>query len=63
MRALETILPWGPVFFGLLLFAPMWAAAMDALAITLPLGIPNLALTLVVGGAWGLRAKLRENWF
>ena len=62
MPLIGKLLDWGPVFFGVLLFAPMWAAALDALGFTLPLSIPNLAATLALGLCWGLYAKLRQRW-
>lgn len=59
---IEKLMPWGPVFFGVLIFAPMWAALMDASGVILPSGTPNLALTLVVGITWGFIAKTRGRW-
>jgi hypothetical protein len=55
-------MPFGPVFFGVLIFAPMWAAAMTALSLELPFGLPNIGLTIVVGICWGLYAKQRGSW-
>lgn len=57
-----TLLAWGPVFFGIFLFGPMWAAAMDAVGLALPLGIPTLAGTMAIGGLLGVAAKLRGRW-
>ncbi|MEH6636331.1 MAG: hypothetical protein V7700_12465 [Halioglobus sp.] len=59
---LEKLMPWGPVFFGVLIFAPMWSAAIDAAAVTLPYGLPSLTVTLVVGLLWGITAKIRGRW-
>jgi hypothetical protein len=59
---IEKLMPWGPVFFGVLVFAPMWSAVLDATAVVLPAGAPNLALTLVVGLTWGFIAKARGRW-
>jgi len=59
---IEKIMPWGPLIFGVCIFAPMWAAALDVAAITLPYQIDNLSFTLVLGLAWGLVAKLRGRW-
>jgi hypothetical protein len=55
-------MPWGPVFFGVLIFAPMWAAAMDATHLSLPIDIPNIAFTLLLGFCWGCVAKARGRW-
>jgi hypothetical protein len=46
------LMPWGPVFFGGLVFGPMWAAALGA----------SLPLMIVVGLIWGLVAKQRGRW-
>lgn len=51
-KLLETAMPWGPVFFGALIFAPMWSAALGA----------NLALMMALGAAWGYAAKVRGRW-
>jgi hypothetical protein len=56
------LMPFGPVFFGVFIFAPMWAAAMAALSLELPFGAPNIALTLIVGLCWGWYAKQRGSW-
>jgi len=50
---IEKVMPWGPVFFGGLVFAPMWSAA---------LGI-NLPVMVALGLAWGYVAKVRGRWF
>ena len=34
MLLIEKLMPWGPVFFGLLIFAPMWAAVLEAAGLT-----------------------------
>lgn len=62
MNLVEKILPWGPLAFGILIFAPMWAAALDALGVAPPYGVTNLALTLVIGIGWGIIAKQRGQW-
>ena len=62
MLLIEKLMPWGPVFFGLLIFAPMWAAVLEAAGLTVILGVPNIGLTLAVGFLWGLLAKSRGRW-
>lgn len=44
MPFLNRLMPWGPVFFGVLIFAPMWAAAMDATHLSLPIDITVVRL-------------------
>ena len=48
----ETLMPWGPVFFGGLIFSQMWSAA---------LGI-SLPITMAVGLVWGFVAMKRGRW-
>jgi len=62
MDLLVKVMAWGPVAFGALIFAPMWAAALDALSVELPGQVPNLAATLLVGLVWGAVAKFRGRW-
>ncbi len=59
---IEKVMPWGPGFFGVLVFAPMFAAALDASGLALPGGVPNLGATLLAGFCWGLYAKTRGRW-
>jgi len=61
-KLLEILLPWGPVFFGLLLFAPMLAAVLDKIAFPAAAGFPSLALAIPLGLVWGLVAKIRGQW-
>ena len=61
-KLLEALLPWGPVFFGVLLFAPIAAAVMDSLAFSISAGFPSLYLAIPVGFIWGLVAKARGRW-
>lgn len=59
---LKFLMPWGPVFFGLLLFAPILAAVLDETSFSAVVGIPSLYLTLPLGAIWGLVAKRRGLW-
>jgi len=61
-RILQLLLPWGPVFFGVLLLAPMAAALMDEMAFPATTGFPSLYLAIPLGFTWGLVAKLRGQW-
>lgn len=49
---IATLVPWGPVFFGGLIFAPMWSAALGV----------SLPITMAVGIVWGFVAKQRGRW-
>jgi hypothetical protein len=59
---IESLLPWGPVFFGGLIFAPVVAALLDRAELTITAGIPSLYIALPLGLAWGLVAKTRGQW-
>lgn len=49
---IEKLLPWGPVFFGGLVFSQMWSAALDI----------SLPITVAVGLIWGFIAMQRGRW-
>ena len=49
---LEKLLPWGPVLFGGLIFAPMWSAALDI----------RLPIMMAIGLVWGFVAMQRGRW-
>jgi hypothetical protein len=49
---IEKLVPWGPVFFGGLVFSQMWSAA---------LGI-SLPVSMAVGLVWGFIAMQRGRW-
>jgi hypothetical protein len=61
-RLLKFLLPWGPVLFGVVLFAPMAAAVMDKMEFPATAGFSSLYVTLPVGLIWGLVAKVRGQW-
>jgi hypothetical protein len=49
---INRLMPWGPVFFGGLVFAPMWSAALNV----------NLPIMIAIGISWGYLAKVRGRW-
>ncbi len=51
-----------PVIFGVLVFGPMWAAAMDVIGLQFHAALPNLYLTMLIGAAWGAIAIKRKRW-
>ena len=61
-RSLQLILPWGPVFFGALIFAPMLAAVLEASGIQQVAGMKPLFPAMALGAAWGAMAKARGRW-
>jgi len=48
----EKLVPWGPVFFGGLIFAPMWSAGLNL----------SLPVTMAIGLTWGFIAMHRGRW-
>ena len=62
MALIKGLFAIGPLLFGLCFLAPLIAQSLEALQWTPPLGVPNLALGLAVGGALGLVATLRGRW-
>ncbi|MEP6389461.1 MAG: hypothetical protein ABJ056_06020 [Halioglobus sp.] len=59
---LEKLLSWGPVFFGVCLFAPMLAAVLNTYGFEAAFGVPSLTVTLPLGFVWGLVAKITGRW-
>ncbi len=53
---------WGPVFFGVLIFAPVLAAVLENAGIHQVVGTTPLAATMVLGLLWGFIAKTRGRW-
>jgi hypothetical protein len=49
---IEKLVPWGPVFFGGLIFSQMLSAATGL----------SLPLTMAVGLVWGFVAMKRGRW-
>ncbi|MFK8048331.1 MAG: hypothetical protein AB8B81_07860 [Halioglobus sp.] len=49
---IEKLVHWGPIFFGGLVFAPMWSAALNI----------SLPILMVVGVIWGFIAMQRGRW-
>ncbi len=61
-KLLEILLPWGPVFFGALILAPMSAAVMDQANFPASAGFPSLYLAMPIAVCWGFVAKVRGQW-
>jgi len=57
---LQSLNPWGPLFFGLGFIAPLLATLFSRSGPEL--GLSPIALGLALGGAWGLYAKFRGSW-
>ncbi len=59
---IEKLMFLAPVIFGVLVFGPMWAAAMDAVGLQFHAALPNLYFTMLIGAAWGAIAIKRQRW-
>jgi hypothetical protein len=62
MTILERIADYGPILFGIGFVAPLTAQSMEAVAISAPLGLSNIAFGLILGVSMGAVAKLRGTW-
>lgn len=51
-----------PLIFGLGFLAPLISECLNALVVTRDLGLPNLAIGLIVGGAWGANTMRTGRW-
>lgn len=61
-KILITLSPWGPVIFGIAFLAPLFATLMVRAGADDPFGIAPIWFGLVLGGLWGLYAKLKGSW-
>ena len=55
-------MPWTPVLFGLIIFAPMFAAVLNELGVTVHNDIPNIVAAMIIGVVWGFIAKYKRRW-
>ncbi len=61
-KILQTLGPWGPVFFGIGFLAPLIAQSMETLQVAAPFGLSFIQTGLLIGAGLGLAAKLRGRW-
>jgi hypothetical protein len=59
---LQTLNPWGPLFFGLGFLAPLFATLLAQTGATTATPFSPAQLGLVLGAVWGLYAKFRGSW-
>jgi hypothetical protein len=62
MTILKKLGDYGPVLVGIGFIAPLIGQSMDATELSAPLGLPNIAVGLIVGTSMGFVAKLRGTW-
>ncbi len=51
-----------PLLFGLGFLGPLFAQVLTMAGWTPPMGLPPLAIGMVVGGVWGGVATLTGRW-
>lgn len=59
---LQTLRPWGPLFFGVGFLAPLIATLIARTGLSSSLQFSSVVLGFAIGAAWGLYAKLRGSW-
>ena len=62
INILKKLMPWGPLFFGLLILAPLIDQVLTNIGLIPAMGISNLQLGLATGLVWGLIAKVGGRW-
>lgn len=62
IKFLNALMPWGPVFFGLFIIAPLIDQVLTNIGLVPAMGISNLQLGLASGLVWGLIAKVGGRW-
>tara|TARA_R110000868_G_scaffold188272_3_gene430978 strand:- start:898 stop:1095 length:198 start_codon:yes stop_codon:yes gene_type:complete len=59
---MQSLGPWGPVFFGIGFLAPLLSTLMINFNVSPPLGLSTIQAGLIIGFIVGLQAKLRGRW-
>lgn len=59
---LKKLMPWGPVFFGLFIMAPLIDQVLTNIGLIPAMGISNLQIGIATGLVWGLIAKVGGRW-
>lgn len=62
MDYIKKLKDYGPILFGIGFISPLVAQSMDAVSLSAPLGLSNIALGIIVGLTMGVVAKLRGRW-
>ncbi|MDF1685879.1 MAG: hypothetical protein P1U50_03720 [Parvibaculaceae bacterium] len=59
---LKKLMPWGPVFFGLFIMAPLIDQVLTDAGLIPAMNISNLQIGIAMGLVWGLIAKIGGRW-
>lgn len=62
INILKNLMPWGPLFFGLLILAPLMDQVLTNIGLEPAMGISNLQIGVATGLVWGLIAKVGGRW-
>lgn len=62
MAIIKKLGDYGPVLFGIGFIAPLIGQSLDAASLSAPLGLPNIALGLILGTSMGVVARMRGRW-
>ena len=61
MKVISFLNKCGPLFFGVLILAPVLAEIMNLYNFSFPI-ISNIVFSLLLGFSWGLIATIRGSW-
>ncbi|MBP57246.1 MAG: hypothetical protein CML89_06025 [Rhodobiaceae bacterium] len=61
MKVISFLNKCGPLFFGVLILAPVLVEIMNLYNFSLPI-ISNIVFSLLLGFSWGLIATIRGSW-
>ena len=61
-RALKAVAGALPLIFAFAFLVPVIDQGMQALEIAAPFGLTTLVFALLVGGTWGVVARLTGRW-
>lgn len=61
-KTLKAIVWCLPLIFAFAFLVPVIDQGMQALGLAAPFGLSTLTLALIIGGAWGLIARISGRW-
>tara|TARA_B100001142_G_scaffold302573_1_gene329222 strand:+ start:95 stop:283 length:189 start_codon:yes stop_codon:yes gene_type:complete len=61
MKLISFLNKCGPLFFGVLILAPVLVEIMNLYNFSFPI-ISNIVFSLLLGFSWGLIATIRGSW-
>jgi len=61
MKVISFLNKCGPLFFGVLILAPVLVEIMNLYNFSFPI-ISNIVFSLLLGFSWGLIATIRGSW-